>query len=102
MRSARGPSKPGRPPHRHSDPQLYKRTFFAFDPASRSVVIGPEGFSRSKAPNVLEFGGTVRVPLRGGGVENAPVAPRPYMGPALQKNLPKMAEPWANSLRGGT
>lgn len=105
MRKSPNPSKPGRPPNRHENPLLYKRLFFAYDPATDSVVVGPEGFAGSDAPSVLEFGGTVSVPRRRGrpgGATTARVEERPYMGPAFAKALPKMSEPWANSIGGGS
>lgn len=109
MRRSPNPSAPGRPPNRHENPLLYRRLFFAYDPSARSVVIGPEGLTGSNAPNTLEFGGTVVVPARRRGGDSgrivssraAKVDPRPYMGPALAKELPKLPEPWANSIRGG-
>lgn len=52
------PSKPGEPPNRHSNPLLHRFTFYAFDPASRSVVVGPSRLGRSTAPEVLEYGGS--------------------------------------------
>lgn len=109
MRKSPRASAPGRPPNRHENPLLYSRLFFAYDPATRSVVIGSEGltgFASPGAPSTLEFGGQVVVPRRrrgGRAVQSraATVAPRPYMGPALAKEAPKLAEPWANALRGG-
>ncbi|MBL0920930.1 MAG: hypothetical protein IBJ10_02245 [Phycisphaerales bacterium] len=106
MRKGAGPSKPGRPPNRHANPLLYSRLFFAYDSSTRSVIVGSEALNGGSAPNTLEFGGDVVVPRRSRGgsvVEARPakVPPRPYMGPALAKELPKLAEPWANSLRGG-
>ncbi len=73
-------------------------------------------------PSVLEFSGQITVKevrYRGGkwqradlrsrrrlaGAEmryrNATVAARPFMGPALQKNLSRIPAQWQNALRGG-
>lgn len=108
MRRGRGSSLPGTPPRAHEG-SLRRLLFFAFDPASDSVVVGPVGFRRSEAPSTLEFGGTITVTRRrarpGGGnvVEKrrARIEARPYMGPALRKELPNMPKRWANSVRGG-
>ena len=59
------PASPGRPPSAHKDrkrgPLLRKRLFFAWDPGSGSVVVGPDKLGDSKAPEKLEFGGTVTI-----------------------------------------
>ena len=51
-------SKPGQPPHSHAG-QLRGLIFYAYDPGSESVVIGPLRFRRGEAPKLLEFGGKV-------------------------------------------
>lgn len=106
MRRSPNPSSPGRPPNRHENPLLYRMLFFAYDPSTRSVVIGPQGLTGSNAPNTLEFGGSVVVPARrrNGRVipsRTAQVEERPFMGPATTKVLSKLPEPWANSISGG-
>ncbi|MGD9692391.1 MAG: hypothetical protein AB7G17_13220 [Phycisphaerales bacterium] len=110
MRRRRGSSAPGSPPHAHEG-SLRRLLFFAYDPSADSVVVGPVGFRRSDAPNTLEFGGAATVtrrrtrPRSGGtrGVESRRVRieARPYMGPALRKELPNLPKPWASSVRGG-
>ena len=108
MRRRRGSSAPGSPPHAHEG-SLRRLLFFAYDPSADSVVVGPVGFRRSDAPNTLEFGGqatvTRRTPRAGGKrvVESRRVRieARPYMGPALRKELPNLPKPWASSVRGG-
>ncbi len=103
IRKRKGPAPPGKPPHSHTG--LLKRfIFFGYDPASDSVVVGPVGFKRSTAPHVLEFGGKseVRYRRRGKVVKTrATIAERPYMGPALEKERPKLPKRWAGSVRGG-
>jgi hypothetical protein len=106
MRRSNSPAPPGQPPRRHENPLLYRRLFFAYDPSTRSVVVGSEGFAGSGAPGTLEHGGTVTIPRRRRGGRTVPatsssVEPRPYMGPALAKELPRLPEPWANSVSGG-
>jgi hypothetical protein len=90
------PSEPGSPPHRHSNPLLHRLLFYAFDPGSRSVVVGPSALGKSRVPELMEFGGTT--------VSESPVfdpkqrrwrksrrtvriQPRPYMAPALAKAI---------------
>lgn len=91
-------SKPGEPPRvLYKGSLLRSRLFFSYDPETDSVVIGPEGFRRSRVPAVLEFGGT-STNFAGKQVH---IAPRPYMGPAMDKELPKFPELWRNSIRPG-
>lgn len=103
IRKRKGLAPPGRPPHSHEG-SLRRFLYFGYDPASDSVVVGPVGFKRSTAPNVLEFGGKseVRYRRRGKVVKTrATIAERPYMGPALEKEQPKLPKRWAGSVRGG-
>ena len=103
MRHRKGSAPPGRPPYVHAG-HLRRLIFFGYDANSESVVIGPLGFRRSDAPNVLEFGGATVVERRRrrGRRERRKVriARRPYMGPALEKERPKLPKLWANSVRG--
>jgi hypothetical protein len=110
MRRRRGSSAPGSPPHAHEG-SLRRMLFFAYDPApdGGSVVVGPVGFRRSEAPNTLEFGGAATVTRRRNGrggkrvveTRRVRIEARPYMGPALRKELPNMPRTWAGSVRGG-
>jgi hypothetical protein len=61
IRKRKRPSAPGSPPSSHIG-TLKRLIFFAFDPQTKSVVIGPEalGTSVSGAPEVLEHGGQMR------------------------------------------
>ncbi|HUX17173.1 MAG TPA: hypothetical protein VMW52_11920, partial [Phycisphaerae bacterium] len=40
MREAKGPSRPGKPPHAHVG-TIKRLLFFSYDRATRSVVVGP-------------------------------------------------------------
>lgn len=63
IRTGKKPSKPGKPPKSHKG-LLKKFLYFAWDPASRSVVVGParlSGNGLGDAPEVLERGGVVMV-----------------------------------------
>ena len=103
IRKRKGTSPPGRPPYSHVG-LLRNLILFGYDERTDSVVVGPVGFKRSKVPHVLEYGGVTTVTrFRRGKIERRRVriAPRPYMGPALAKELPKFPELWRNSIRGG-
>jgi len=67
-------------------------------------VVGPVGFRRSSAPNVLEFGGRTTIVRRRRGKRESravTIKARPYMGPALEKEAPNLPKVWKNSVRGG-
>jgi len=93
-------SEPGSPPSSHSG-LLKKFIFFGYDPAKRSVVIGPERLSQSgrgEAPHLLEYGGTGTVERRGKR-RRAKVRARPFMGPAFEKEESKLAAMWRDSIK---
>lgn len=83
-------SDPGSPPSSHVG-TLRDSIFFAFDPARRSVVIGPvrAGDSGGMGALALEEGG----PTRLAGIHrgrSAHIRARPYMQPAFQAELPSV------------
>lgn len=122
IRKRKGSAPPGAPPHSHEG-SLRRLILFGYDERTETVVVGPLGFKRSNAPHVLEFGGAVitrrprlvRVDSRGrdqrgrftkskfrrveAGTKLV-YAPRPFMGPALEKERAKLPKVWANSVRG--
>lgn len=143
MRYRKGASPPGQPPSAHKDKRLaglkrQKRArhngallreflFYAYDPAARSVVVGPQGFrtrgGATPVPALHEYGGTraaykgetitVRNPVgrdpRTGrffskGFHTVPVTgtvrypKRPTMGPALQATKAKFADQFRSLL----
>jgi hypothetical protein len=75
---------------------LKDRLFFGYDPASKSVVVGPERVGKADAPPLLEFGGSA---VRKG--KPARYRPRPFMAPALESEVKAGTIPkqWANSIR---
>lgn len=84
-------SKPGEPP-RNQTGLLRDNIFFSYDAATQSVVIGPARLGGAgRAPAVLEYGGR--------GILGTTIKPRPYMVPALQKNIQKLLPMWRNSVR---
>jgi hypothetical protein len=122
------PSKPGKPPKSWTG-LLKNFIFFAFDPTTKSVVVGPTPLNqhhvvggqltRGAVPQVLEKGGTIGIreyQLSGGlwvpygrrarsrqgrpvRVRNVNIAARPYMGPSLLKNVSKFPSLWERSVR---
>lgn len=98
IRSRKAISKPGSPPSSHEG-SLKRLIYFSYDPASRSVVIGPVPLhGKAEAPPLLEFGGTARR-IRRGKARTVNYRARPFMGPAMQQELPKLPAMWANSVR---
>lgn len=89
------PSKPGRPPKAHSG-ELKRFLFFVYDRRNHDVVIGPIRLPRTRyaVPGIQEFGGVV---TRKDG-STAVYPERPYMRPALKKNLSRVRE-LRNSIR---
>jgi len=102
IRKRKGPSAPGRPPHSHEG-SLRRLIFFGYDRQTDSVVVGPLGFGKKTAPNVLEFGGRTTITRRRKGRRvrrRVRIARRAYMGPALEKEKRNLPKAWANSVRG--
>jgi hypothetical protein len=106
-RSARGgirkrqePAPPGSPPSSHSG-LLRKFIFFGYDTERKSVVIGPArlgGKGRGGAPSLLEYGGETMI-KRQGKARRVHYQARPYMGPAFEKEQPKLPALWRNSTK---
>ena len=106
MRRRKGSAPPGKPPYAHEG-SLRRLVFFAYDRGSESVVVGPVGFGRSKAPSALEFGGRVTIKQRRRRASGKRVVtsrrvriqPRPFMAPALAKEASQLPKAWRNSVR---
>ena len=100
IRKRKKASPPGSPPSSHTG--LLKRfIWFGYEPARRSVVIGPARLSakgRGEAPHLLEYGGT-GVVERKGKRRRARIRPRPFMGPAFEKEQPKLPAMWLDSVK---
>ena len=100
IRDRREPAPPGSPPSSHTG-LLKKFIFFGFDPGRQSVVIGPARLNqrgRGDAPPLLEYGGQTTLARRGKRVR-ATYKARPFMGPAFEKEQPKLAAMWRDSVR---
>jgi len=100
IRKRKGASPPGKPPHGHVG--LLKRLiFFGYDLVRRSVVIGPTPLrGEAEAPPLLEYGGRARRKDRKGKSVMATYKSRAFMGPAFEKEKPKLPALWANSVKG--
>jgi hypothetical protein len=113
LRRRKRVSLPDTPPSVHSrDPVAsLKNIWFVFDPQSRSVIVGPvklngsvrlSGSNRTTVPALQELGGVAVVtdgPKRRGRKRLATYPKRPFMGPAMQRELPKFTGLWANSVK---
>jgi len=103
IRRRKKASQPGRPPSSHRG-LLKKFIWFGYDVVRRSVVIGPVRLSqkgRGEAPSALEHGGIVMMqsPRRRGKKTRARIRPRPFMGPAIEKEKPKLPALWRDSVK---
>ena len=103
IRSRKGVSPPGSPPSSHTG-LLRRFIFFGYDASRKTVVVGPMRLNQKvgTAPEALEHGGATDVVegLRGRRRKRrVRIRARPYMGPAMRKELPKFPSLWANSVR---
>jgi len=100
IRKRKKSAPPGQPPSSHIG-LLKKFIFFGYDPTKRSVVIGPVRLSqkgRGEAPHLLEHGGSTTL-KRKGKRTRARIQARPFMGPAMKKEQPKLPAMWKGSVR---
>jgi hypothetical protein len=123
IRKRKKASEPGQPPSSHTG-LLKKFIWFGYEPNQHSVVIGPARLTSKtgETPEILEHGGFLRLQqdtvLRVGGSgrdakgrftqgrrkkvrkgTKLSIAARPYMGPAMDKETPKLPGMWENSIR---
>lgn len=99
IRKRRRVSQPGQPPSSHVG-LLKDLIFFSYEPSARSVVVGPTLTNRpTGAPETLEYGGESDLPIRGGKTARVRIEARPYMHPALAKELPGLPAMWRDSIR---
>lgn len=96
-------SDPGKPPSSHTG-KLKRFIWFSYDPKAKSVVVGPTSFGSGESkPELLEHGGTGIVVAQKRGKrtkKNATYKARPFMGPAFEKEQPKLPGMWADALGG--
>ena len=95
-------SQPGSPPSSHTG-LLKQFIYFGYDPAQRSVVIGPVKLNakHGDVPHILEYGGSTTI-VRGRRTRRsrrATYRARPFMQPALEANEPKLPAMWRDSVK---
>ena len=101
IRKRKKVSPAGKPPHSHRG-DLRRLIYFAYDPAMRSVIVGPVRFKHGGAA-ALEHGG--QAVIEAGGRRGTRrrrrvyIRRRPFMGPAMEKELPNFPQLWHNSVR---
>jgi hypothetical protein len=92
-------SKPGEAPTNRTG-LLKRHIYFVFEPERRSVVIGPARLNRSTdAPQTLEHGGEVVIETKANDKVEVEIKPRPYMGPAFEKEQSQLPSLWKDSIR---
>jgi hypothetical protein len=131
MRRRKAASAPGQPPSTHSTDKVVtlRNILFGFDPWNQSVVVGPVRLNQyyylgpqlvsGTIPALHEFGGRLGIREKRVGnrwvsrgrrkpragqptrVRLATYPARPYMGPAMEAELPKFPDLWANSVGAG-
>ena len=115
MRKRKKPSKPGQPPSYHANANSLREIQFYYDAQRLSVIVGPillrtptnyygpQLPASQTVPELLEFGGSLTVRERKVGTKwlqygdryrkhrtrerRVTVAPRPFMGPALEREV---------------
>lgn len=118
IKSSSKPSSPGQPPHSRMHAKLaamnrrlrragkarvtggfqgIKHILFAYSPAEDTVIVGPISNGRSNAPSILEFGGATYIWDKGK-KQFINVSPRPFMGPALEKEAPKFPQIFSDQM----
>ena len=104
IRKRKRVSRPGEPPSSHTG-SLRRLIFFGYDPGRKSVVIGPvplRSASGRDVPETLEYSGRATIiggPRRKRRKRRVKIAARPFMGPAMAKEKPKLSAMWAGSIR---
>ena len=110
LRKRKRVSEPGQPPSVHTQDRVatLKNIWFVFERRRASVVVGPlrlngstlQGSNRSTVPELHELGGSAVLESRKTKRRRrARYAPRPFMGPAMKRELPKFEGLWANSVK---
>ena len=110
LRRRKRVSEPGQPPSVHTQDRVatLKNIWFVFERRRTSVVVGPlrlngstvRGSNRSTVPELHELGGTAVLESRKKKRRRrARYAARPFMGPAMKRELPKFEGLWANSVK---
>lgn len=86
---AEGPSAAGTPPHTHRGKFLSRAIRFDYDKQKQQAVIGPRKSVVGTAGHAHEMGGLYKGQI---------FPERPFMLPALERNLPRMSRDWEGSI----
>jgi len=99
LRRRKASAGANQPPSSH-DGSLKDKTYFSFDPKSRSVVIGPERFKKGVA-ETIEKGGEETLTDKRGHTRRVTYPPHPWMGPALAEEVRAgtIPGPWHDSIK---
>ncbi len=98
IRRRKSVSQPGSPPSSHTG-LLKRNIFFIYERQRSNVVIGPILLNKgTDAPAILEHGGAVTRRRRKKRVRMT-YRPRPFMGPAFERETPKLPQMWRDSIR---
>ena len=98
IRRRKSVSQPGSPPSSHTG-LLKRNIFFIYERQRSNVVIGPILLNKgTDAPAILEHGGAVTRRRRKKRVRMT-YRPRPFMGPAFERETPKLPAMWRDSVR---
>lgn len=98
IRRRKSVSQPGSPPSSHTG-LLKRNIFFVYERQRSNVVIGPILLNKgTEAPAILEHGGAVTQRRRKKRVR-VTYRPRPFMGPAFEREKPKLPQMWRDSIR---
>ena len=89
IRRSKRQSSPGSPPHTRAG-QLKRAILYAVERQKANAIIGPSAQVVGTSGHAHEFGGRYRK-------QNYPK--RPFMGPALMENLPRLPKFWAASVK---
>lgn len=93
MRSRKGSAPKGQPPYAHGRKLLKRLIFFSYDPAAKSVVIGPVRLENTRdkhVPRLMEEGGRVAGLVYGKPVQKQ-YGGHPFMKPAFDKHTGAIA-----------
>lgn len=94
MRSSKKSAPPGQPPRAHKNPYLKTGIRFGYDANERRMVCGPLLRQQTRGlgiPKLLEKGGMV-IRMQGQKLRQMTYKGNPYMQPALDKNVNKIAD----------
>lgn len=99
MRTRKGTAPAGQPPYAHDKKLLRKLLFFFYDVETKTVVIGPIRLDKTAdqhIPKLMEEGGKIARVTRSGKTVVHEYDEHPFMKPAFDKHIGKLAEMYRN------